>query len=251
MFATLTTRHPMIEYYLPTFSRFPLLLLLRSTTEARIQFLGGGVHNNRTHGFRIAYRWRSSRALYLRNLVSEYECGRVFPAGVRPGSPSRDAANWLSSRLSRSTETRRRYGWLRMVFRGARLFRAPIWCTLGGGGTREAGSTVTESLIALYRVGTHQIRQLDRRRAREVLNLCGRESKGANREVSEAKADLWPRSVFILRGPARSGERLRFVGIFEGCTKLWTAGCWLARQLHQLKASTTMDLDISIFLFSV
>ena len=31
------------------------------------------------------------------------------------------------------------------------------------GGTREARSTVVESLVALYRVGTHQIRQ--RRRA--------------------------------------------------------------------------------------
>ena len=38
----------------------------------------------------------------LRNLVSGYECGRVFPPGVGPGSPSRNAANWLSSRVSRS-----------------------------------------------------------------------------------------------------------------------------------------------------
>ena len=35
---------------------------------------------------------------------------------------------------------------------------------------------------------------------------------------------------------------------FKGCTGLWTAGCWLARLLHQFKASTTMDLGISIFL---
>ena len=42
------------------------------------------------------------RALSLRNLVSGYECGRVFPAGVGPGSPSRDAANWLPSRFSLS-----------------------------------------------------------------------------------------------------------------------------------------------------
>ena len=35
------------------------------------------------------------------------------------------------------------------------------------------------------------------------------------------------------------------------CTGLWAAGCWLARWLHQLKASTTMDLGISIFLISV
>ena len=72
------------------------------------------------------------RALSLRNLVSGYEYGRVFPPGVGPGSPSRDAANWLPSRFSLSVETRRRYGWLRMVFPGARLFRAPIWCPSGG-----------------------------------------------------------------------------------------------------------------------
>ena len=36
---------------------------------------------------------QSSRALSLRNLVLGYECGRVFPAGVGSGSPSRDAVN--------------------------------------------------------------------------------------------------------------------------------------------------------------
>ena len=41
------------------------------------------------------------------------------------------------------------------------------------------------------------------------------------------------------------------MGLFQGCTGLWTAGCWLARRLHQLKASTTMDLGISIFLIFV
>ena len=61
----------------------------------------------------------NTRALSLRNLVSGYECGRVFPAGVGLGSPSRDATNWLSSRFSLSVESRRRYGWLRMVFPGA------------------------------------------------------------------------------------------------------------------------------------
>ena len=69
----------------------------------------------------------------LRNLVLGYECGRVFPAGVRPGSPSRDAVNWLPPRFSLSVETRRRFGWLRMmVFPGAHLFRAPIWCPSEG-----------------------------------------------------------------------------------------------------------------------
>ncbi|CAM9479958.1 unnamed protein product, partial [Ascophyllum nodosum] len=41
-------------------------------------------------------------SLSLRNLVSGYECGRVFPAGVGPGSPSRDAVNWLLSRFGLS-----------------------------------------------------------------------------------------------------------------------------------------------------
>ena len=61
--------------------------------------------------------------------------------------------------------------------------------------------------------------------------------------------DPW---VFFLPTRAtRSGERTRFVGLFQGCEGLWTAGCWLARRLHQLRASTTMDLGISIFLISV
>ena len=38
---------------------------------------------------------------------------------------------------------------------------------------------------------------------------------------------------------------------FQGCTGLWTAGCWLVRRLRQLKASTTMDLGISNLLISV
>ena len=134
----------------------------------------------------------------LRNLlVSGNECGRVFPAGVGPGSPSRDAANWLPSRFSLSVETRRRYGWLRMmVFPGARLFPSPNLVSFGRVAAREAGSTVAESLVVLYyRVGTHQIRR--RRRAARSLTSQGRAEPlcaritGLNREVSEGKkADL-------------------------------------------------------------
>ena len=49
----------------------------------------------------------------------------------------------------------------------------------------------------------------------------------------------------------RSGERARFVGLFQECTGLWTAGCWLVRRLHQLQASITIDLGISILIISV
>ena len=79
-----------------------------------------------------------------------------------------------------------------MLLPGARLFRAPIWCPPGGGGTREAGSTVVmESLVALYRVGTHQIRR-GRREAQSSTSQGSAEPlcailKGANREVSEEK----------------------------------------------------------------
>ena len=60
-----------------------------------------------------------------------------------------------------------------------------------GGGMREAGSTVAESLAVLYRVGTHQIQR--RRRASRSLASQGRAEplcariKGANRELSEGK----------------------------------------------------------------
>ena len=87
------------------------------------------LHNGFVSALIVLY----SRALSLRNLVLGYECGRVFPAGVGPGSPSRDAVNWLPSRFSLSVETRQRFGWLRiMVFPGAHLFRAPIWWPSGG-----------------------------------------------------------------------------------------------------------------------
>ena len=192
----------------------------------------------------------------FRNLVSRYEYERVFPTGVGPGSRSRHAVNWLPSRFSLSVETRWRYGRLRrVVFPGVLLPNSSLVPFGRCCGTREAASTIAESLVALYRVGTHQIRPR-RREARSLTSqgspepMCAR-IKGANWEVSEGKADVWPRSFFFLRGPTRSGERARFVGLIQGCTRLWTAGCWLARRLHQLKASTTMDLGISIFLISV
>ena len=58
-------------------------------------------------------------------------------------------------------------------------------------------------------------------------------------------------AIFLPTRTTRSGERARFAGLCQGCTGLWTAECWLARRLHQLKAFTTMDLGISIFIISV
>ena len=162
----------------------------------------------------------------------------------------------MPSRFSRSVETRRRYDWLRMMFPGARLFRAPIWCTSGGMAARERQGALSQRVWWCSSTGWIRTRfvegggQLDRRRARGVLNPCARESKARIGRFLRKKL-MSDHVFFFLRGPTRSGERARFVGLFQGCTWLWTAGCWLARRLHQLKAFTTMDLGISIFLISV
>ena len=76
-----------------------------------------------------------------------------------------------------------------------------------------------ESGCVLYRVGTYHIRR-GRRAARSSTSqgsaepVCAR-IEGANREVSDGKADFLPRSVFFLRRPTRSGERARFMGLFQ------------------------------------
>ena len=134
---------------------------------------------------------------------------------------------------SRSVETRRRYGWSRTVFPGARLFQDPIWCPSGGGGTREARSTFAESLVALYLVVRTKFGagggQFDRRGDRGVLNPCARESKArTGRFLSEKLiSDHGLFSSYEGQQEAENGN------IF-----------W--RRLHQLKAST-MDPGISFF----
>ena len=91
---------------------------------------------------------------------------------------------------------------------------------------REARSTVAESLVVLYHVGTHQIRR--RRRAARSLTSQGRAEplcariESANREVSEGKADLWP------HGAANGQDSW---GFFKDAHGFVTAGCWLARRL--------------------
>ena len=78
----------------------------------------------------------------------------------------------------------------------ASLSHTHCWYEVGmlKSGTREAGSTVAESLVVPYRVGTHQIWRR-RRAARSSMSqgrakpLCSRIT-GLNREVSEGKADV-------------------------------------------------------------
>ena len=90
---------------------------------------------------------------------------------------------------------------------------------LEGGATREAGSTVAESLVVLYRVGTHQIWRR-RRAARSSTSqgrtkpLCAR-TTGLNRETSEGKTDVSPRSFFFLREPQGAANGQDSWGFFR------------------------------------
>ena len=104
-------------------------------------------------------------------------------------------------------------------------------------------------------MSTHQIRRR-RRAARSSTSqgsaetLCAR-IKGANRDFSEGKL-ISDQCIFSFYGGqqgAANGQNSW--GFFRDAPGLSTAGCWLTRRLHQLKASTTIDLDISISLVSV
>ena len=94
--------------------------------------------------------------------------------------------------------------------------------------------------------------KLDRRRARGVLNPCAiaiARIKGANRGGSERKADLSPQlSSYGSQQGAAHGQDFRH--ICHECSRLWTDGCWLGRQLHRLKASAAMDLSTTFFFIS-
>ena len=109
-----------------------------------------------------------------------------------------------------------------------------------GGGTREAGSTVAESLVVLCQVGTHQIRR--RRRAARSLtsqgraNPCARESKARTGRFLREKL-ISDHVIFLPTRATWSGERARFVGLFQGCTGLCDG--WM---LARAPASTAQGL---------
>ena len=114
-------------------------------------------------------------------------------------------------------------------------------------------TSVAESLVVLYRVGTHQIWR-GQRAARSSTNqgstepLCARIKARICRFLKEK---LMSDVFFLPTWVTRSSERARFMRLFQGCTELRTAGCWLARRGQQLKPSATKGLGISIFLVFV
>ena len=95
--------------------------------------------------------------------------------------------------------------------------------------------------------------QLERRRAEGVLNYCARESKARTRRFLSGKLISDHGLLFLpIRGPTKSDKcGQESWGIFQECTWHWTAGCWLARGLHQLKVATAaMDLGLTVILIS-
>ena len=132
-------------------------------------------------------------ALSLRNLVSGYECGRVFPAGGRADPQEMQPTGCLRDSACRLRRGSGMVGW--GCCSQVRASSEPQFGAFREGcGTQEAGSTVAEGLVVLYRVGTHQIRRR-RRAARSSTSqgrtepLCARIT-GLNREISEGKSDV-------------------------------------------------------------
>ena len=84
-----------------------------------------------------------------------------------------------------------------------------------------------------------------------MLDPCARKSKARTGRFLREKliSDHGLFSFYEGQQEGANGQDLR--GVFQGCTGLWTAECWVAGRLHQLKASTTMGPGILIFPISV
>ena len=65
----------------------------------------------------------------------------------------------------------------------------------------------------------------------DLLNPCARESTASTGRFLREKL-MSDHGHFLPTRATTSGEQATFVGLFQGCTGLWTAGCRLARRLH-------------------
>ena len=165
---------------------------------------------------------------------------KVFPAGVGLDSASKDAT-YYSTCLRDSAgrvETRRRFGWLRIVIHQVRLCRAPIWVSSGGVNRGKPGMEQHHAQAyrgTIYRASKHQIRR-GRREAPSSTSqgsaepLCAR-IKGANREVPFLRekliSDHGRLSSYEGQQGAANGQDSR--GIFSGMQRALDGWMLLAR----------------------
>ena len=146
-----------------------------------------------------------SRSLSLRNLILGLGVWDGLSGGCSTGLTLKSDTNWLSPRSSRSVETRRRYGWLRMVFpRCAPLPSSNLvpfgrwWPARGRVHCRGKPGRDQQHAQAYrgtrYRASKHHTwrgwRAARSLTSHGIAGHFGARIKGANREVSEGKADL-------------------------------------------------------------
>ena len=84
-----------------------------------------------------------------------------------------------------------------------------------------------------------------------MLNPCARESKARIGRFLRGKLISDHGLFFFYDAQQGAANGQDSCDIFQEHAGLWMGGCWLARRLHQLKASTTMDHGIAIVPISV
>ena len=82
-----------------------------------------------------------------------------------------------------------------------------------------------------------------------MLNPCARESKAQTEGVLRGKLISDHGLFSTYESQEGASNKQDSIGVYKGCTRLRTSGYWLACHLHQLKASTAMDLGTRIFLY--
>ena len=150
-----------------------------------------------------------------------------------------------------------------------RLFRAPIWSPSGGGGTREAGGTVAESLVetnsirnrtmahAIGRVSTRfseNGRPLDRQRVRGVLNPRARESKARAGRFRRGKLISNHGLFSYYEGQQGAANGQDLCGVFSGMHRAvdgWMLARAPASPAQGLHRAMDLGISISIFLHDV
>ena len=81
-----------------------------------------------------------------------------------------------------------------------------------------------------------------------MLNPCARESTARTGGFLRGKM-ISGHGLFSYESVQGAANGQISWGVFQGCIGLWTAGCSLARQLHQLKVSTAMGLGTTVLFY--
>ena len=122
-----------------------------------------------------------------------------------------------------------------------------------GATNRQDSWGVFQECAGLWTAGWWLGGQIDRQRARAVMNHCSRKLKSRTGRFLREKMISDHGLFSSYEGQQGATNRRNSWGVFQECAGLWTAGWWLARRFHQLKASTTIAavFQFSLFLYDV